>query len=258
MADCYMYDFPGRSIRLKFLAEDPKLKAAKSLLEAMDELGDIIVPLCAGMSLRCINRMTWGIDWKVQAQKPFHHIYQSPVPRGIVVRLSADKSIYTPTERLSKKVLYSWIENALNQPSPQPDTHDVTWSELDFQAVRAKIYDDSQFKNQKFMVVEHDKRGDFRFPLKNRDDGLWVYSPIADLKTEPSFTIRTTNEGGAVTIDIHIHWTWWTKESLKDRDALEAAILRIIARGWTIEYLHESLNFPRLKSIFEASGKLPR
>lgn len=57
---------------------------------------------------------------------------------------------------------------------------------------------------------------------------------------------------------INIHWTWWTKESLKDRDGLEAAILRIIARGWTIEYLHESLNFPRLKSIFEVSGKLQR
>ena len=259
MADCYMYDSPGRLISLRYLqSEDYKLHAASSLLEAIGELQDIIVPLCADMSLGCRKKTTAWRDWKVQPQKPFHHIYSLSVPEEIVVKHSSDKSIFTPVTKLSNNTIYSWMEKALQQSSPQPNTHEVNWYELDFEAVKVKINDGSLLEKQKFMTVEHDRRGIFRFPLKHCKDGLWVYSPIEDLKTEPSFAIRTGNEEGALTMDIDIHWSWWTEESLKDRNALEAAILRIIARGWTIKHLNKYLELPRLRSIYEASGKLPR
>lgn len=255
MVNCYMYDFPGRSITLGCPSNADTLKRVTTILDAIDDLGDIIVPLCAGMSLGSYSKRTGLKDWKTQPYQPFYQIYESSVPEGIVVKLLSDKSLSTSTTNLSKNTLYLWIKEALEQPYPYSNTHEIDVYELVFYAVRAKVHDYSQLKNKKFMIVEHDRRGSFRFPLGHRNDGLWVYSPIKDLKTEPSFTITSGESAG---ITINIHWTWWTLESLVDRDALEAAILRIIARGWTIEYLHESLNFPKLKSIFEASGKLPR
>ena len=254
MTDCYTYDFPGRSLSLSYPPEVNTLKRVAFILDAMDELRDVIVPLCASLSLKCYKKSTRWRDRGVRPYNPFHKIYQSPVPESIVVNVVSDKLVTTTTKNLSRDAIYSWIENALRQPCPQPDTHYLELCELDFEAVRAKINDNSRLKNQKFMTVEHDRRGNFRFPLKHHNDGLWVYSPIEDLKTEPSFTITSSE---SAEIDINIHWTWWTLESLEDRNALEAAILRIIGRGWTLEYLHESLKLPRLRSIYEALGQLP-
>ena len=255
MIDCYMYDFPGRSITLGYPPEADTLQRVSFILNAIDELREIVVPLSASLSLDCYKKTTQWRDREVRPCSSFHQIYESSVPKDIVVKLASDKSITTVTENLSKDAIYSWIENAMRQPSPQPDTHYLELSELDFEAVRAKIYDDSRLKNQKFMMVEHDRRGNFKFPLERRDDGLWVYSPLEKLKIEPSFTIRS---GESAKIKINIRWSWWVEESLKDREVLEAAILRILARGWTIKYLDEYLELPRLRSIYEASGQLPR
>jgi hypothetical protein len=251
MADCYMYDFPGRCLSLGYPPQGSSLEDVAFILDAMDELGDVIMPLCASLSLKCYKKATGWRDNQIQPYRPYHQIYESSVPEGIVVKLSSDKSISTTTENLSRNTIYSWIEDALGQPSPEPDTHYLEVTQLNFQAVRAKIHDQSRLKNQKFMTVEHDRRGDFKFPLKERDDGLWVYSPIEELETEPSFTIRS---GETAKIEIDIHWSWWTEESLKDRNVLEAAILRIIARGWTLEYLNEYLEMPRLRNIYKAQG----
>ena len=255
MADCYMYDFPGRSIVLGYPPEADTLKRVASILDAMDELGEIIVPLSASLSLDCYSKITRWRDREVRPYSPFHQIYDSCVPEGIVVKLSSDRSITTVIENLSKDTIYSWIENAMRQPLPQSETHYLELCELDFKAVRAKIHNDNKLIKQKFMTVEHDRRGNFKFPLEHRDDGLWVYSPIEDLETEPSFTIMS---GEIAEVTINIHWSWWTEDSLKDRNALEAAILRIIACGWTIKHLNKYLELPRLRSIYEASGQLPR
>ena len=41
-----------------------------------------------------------------------------------------------------------WMEKALQQTSPQPNTHEVTWYELDFEAVEVKINDGSLLEKQ--------------------------------------------------------------------------------------------------------------
>ena len=255
MVDCYIYDYPGRSIVLGYPPQDNSLQGAAFILDAMDELQDLFVPLCASISLQYRNRTTGYVDRKIRPRSPFHDIYQTFVPEEIVVQHSSDKSIHTPVEKLSKDTILSWIENAFRQESPQPDTHELELSQLSFEAVRAKIHDDSQFKEKNYMTAEHDRRGNFRFPLERRDDGLWVYSPIEKLRIEPSFTMSS---GETAKIKINVRWSWWIEESTEDRDAFESAILRIIARGWTIKYLDESLKLPRLRSIYEASGQLPR
>jgi len=63
-----------------------------------------------------------------------------------------------------------------------------------------------------------------------------VYSPIELLDAEPSLKYIIINEEEALTLDMDVHWSWWTETSPEDRQALEQAMLRIIDRGWKIEY----------------------
>ena len=58
MADCYMYDFPGRTIVLGYPPQGDSLKRAAFILDAMDELSSIIVPLCASISFDYRNKKT--------------------------------------------------------------------------------------------------------------------------------------------------------------------------------------------------------
>jgi hypothetical protein len=105
-------------------------------------------------------------------------------------------------------------------------------------AVRARILDSQKFKGRESFVVKTD-RGKFSFPLERRDNELWVDSPINDFKTEPSFDLSIVREEGGLSFDIHTHWSWWTETSPEDAKALRQTIIRIIERGWKVEYCDE-------------------
>ncbi len=113
--------------------------------------------------------------------------------------------------------------------------HDVAWYALYFQAVRSRIYNEKNFQSRDTFILEQYK-AQCEFPIEHRKDGLWVYSPIELLATEPSLKYMIINTEGALTLDMNVHWSWWTQTSPEDREALKQAILRIIDRGWKIEY----------------------
>jgi hypothetical protein len=73
----------------------------------------------------------------------------------------------------------------------------------------------------------------------HRKNGLWVYSSIELLATQPSLKYMIINTEGALTLDMSVYWSWWTETSPEDREALKQAIFRIIDRDWKIEYCHK-------------------
>jgi hypothetical protein len=99
--------------------------------------------------------------------------------------------------------------------------------------VRARIVNEENFRNSQLFRLETD-RGKYEFPLERRKDGLWVYSPIEEFVTEPSFNLLIMNEEGTLDININIHWSLWTQSGSANHEALRLALLRIISKGWEL------------------------
>jgi hypothetical protein len=127
----------------------------------------------------------------------------------------------------------AWIEKALQQECPNSETHETSWYHLYINAVRARIINKENLRGSQSFRLETD-RGEYEFPLERRTDGLWVYSPIEEFITEPSFNLLIINQEGALDIDMNIHWSLWTQSDSANYQALRQAILRIVSKGWEL------------------------
>jgi hypothetical protein len=238
MGDCYLHDFPGRKIALRKLCQTPEaedLLWAASALDAVEELRTVVEPLSVTLRLGCRDKSLKWRDRKAYPPYPTWFIRESFVPEGIIIKPVLVDAQVAQAPELTTEVLTAWIEQAFQQQCPCPHTHDVAWYALYFQAVRSRIYNEKNFQSRDTFILEQYK-AQCEFPIEHRKDGLWVYSPIELLDTEPSLKYMIINEEGALTLDMNVHWSWWTETSPEDRQALEQAMLRIIDRGWKIEY----------------------
>ncbi|HEY9905491.1 MAG TPA: hypothetical protein V6D43_24180 [Candidatus Sericytochromatia bacterium] len=236
MSDCFLHDFPGRSIRLKLLSpeeQEEDIQWAANVMDVLDELGTVIQPLSADIMVGCRDRNLWLLDGSVDPPVPHWFIQASPLPTGVIVKPGLVNARVSQASELSRKTLMDWIQEALQQECPCAKTHQICWHELYIDATRARIADEVPFANRQSFVLDSD-RGKFKFPLERRNDGLWVYGPIEELFTEPPFNLSIRNEEGALTIKILIHWSLWTQPNSASYSALNQAISQIVAKGWKL------------------------
>lgn len=241
MSDCYLHDFPGRIIALRYLCETGEaqdLLWAAEALNAVDELRTVVDPLSAALQLGCRDKNRYRQDWDVAPPYPTWFIRESSVPEGIIIKQGVVNPQLSQAPKLTREILTAWIENAFQQQCPCIDTHDVAWYDLYFDAVRARIYNEKNFEERSTFVIKK-SQGKFEIPILKENNDLWVYSPVESLRTEPSIKYIIGNEEGALSLRISVHWSWWTETSPEDKNALQQAILRIIALGWKLEYCHE-------------------
>ena len=258
MIDCEVYS--EDTISLKRLGKGEYIdgkKWASLVMDVMDKLKDVFVPLTADLLLYCYYKDGGSEDWDVEPSKPSWHLREFDIPKKIYAAPGFNQKI-APTvisevPKLNKESVVAWVDNALKQESPQPDRYTVDVDSLDFRTVRAKILNDRQFKRRDTFVVDYFRMGTYEFPLKRINGELWVYSPLPEVFTKPSFKVRTNRYTGA--FDIKIFWNWWTKTSSEDVSALEQALINVINTGlWKLKFISEYLEMPRLKTYAEKVG----
>ena len=219
---------------------------ASVVMDAMYELKDIFRPVTADLLLCCYYKNNWFEDWDINPTQPAWHL-QTDIPKNIYDIPAWKKAIENKTQQINKETLTTWVENALNQESPRPDTHIVEINSLDFRAVRARIFDEKPFEGRNTFVVDHFRMGKYEYPLRRIDDELWVYSPIPEVFSKPAFHVRTNFDMS--TMRIYLYWNWWTKNS-PEKEALEEAMLNIINTGqWKLFFLDEYLKMSRLEEL---------
>jgi hypothetical protein len=238
MSDAFMNDFPGYEISLRFLPQKEHrndLHLAVNAIDAIDELRTVIEPLTVDLLIGCRDLNIQWRDRNVKPLFPYWFIHVSSLPKIVVVRPEFVKPQISQVLELSRNSLMAWIEKALQQECPCPITHEPGWYLIEISAVRAKIYNEEKFGKRQFFILDTD-RGTFEFPLESYPDGLWVYSPIQEFKTEPSFNLRVINEEGSLTLDMNIHWSLWTTPGTAENTALRQALSRIVSKGWTLTH----------------------
>jgi hypothetical protein len=243
MSDCYLHDFPGLGLSLKFLSPgeySSEMEWAANVIDVIDELRTVIQPLSADLLIGCRDKNIRWQDTSVDPPFPCWFIHKSGLPETVVVRPGLTNPQIFPAPELNRETLMAWIEKALRQECPCSETHEISWYGLYINAVRAKIFNEENFRRSQSFRLETD-RGEYKFPLERRKDGLWVYSPIKEFKTEPSFNLLIMNREGALAIDINIHWSLWTQSGSANHEALRQALLRIISKGWELTYCNKYL-----------------
>jgi hypothetical protein len=241
MSDCFLHDYPGREIGLSLLSPEEQkedIQWAGNVMDMLDELRTVIQPLSVDMMVGCRDRNLWLLDRYVKPPVPHWFIQASPLPTGVIVTPELANTRVSQASELSRKTLMDWIQEALQQECPCAKTHQICWHRLYIAATRARIADEVPFANRQSFVLDSD-RGKFKFPLERRNDGLWVYGPIEELFTEPPFNLSITNEEGALTIHMLLHWSLWTQPDSASYAALHQALSQIVAKGWELtDYRH--------------------
>ena len=261
MIDCEAYSEDTISLKRIRQPEDRGAKSgtewASLVMDVMDKLKDVFVPLTADLLLYCYYKDGGSEDWDVEPSKPSWHLREFDIPKKIYAAPGFNQKI-APTvisevPQINKEAVVTWVDNALRQKSPRPDIDFVDVDSLDFRAVRAKILNDRQFQGRDTFVVNYFRMGRYEFPLRRINGELWVYSPLPEVFTKPSFKVRTSRYTGA--FDIDIFWFWWLENSLEDIQALEQALINVVNTGlWKLTFISQYMKMPRLKTYAEKVG----
>jgi hypothetical protein len=242
MSDCLMHPFPGRSIILQYLGERDDLQSAIEVRDAIDELRFVVEPLSANLFVGCRDKRIQWRDMNVRPSLPSWHIYECSLPETIIARSEFSEPQISQVPELTRESLIVWMAKALQQECPNSNTHEVNWQDLTITAVRARVFNKTNFEGRHLFVV-NTERGEWSFPLERRNGELWVDSPIQDFLTQPSFSFSISNTEG-LKLRISVHWSLWTSQGSAEHTALTQAIMRIMDRGWNLEYC--SVEFPEI------------
>ena len=260
MIDCQ--DRPEDAVSLRYSGKGEYIdgkKWASLVIDVMNQLKDVFVPLTADVLLHCCYKDNGIEDWDIQPSQPAWHLRELNIPKnvyaapGLGFNQKIAPTVISEVPQINKESVVAWVGNALKQKSPRPDIDFVDVSLLDFHTVRAKILNDRQFQGRDTFVVDYFRMGRYEFPLRRINGELWVYSPLPEVFTKPSFKVRTNCYSGTFKIDIF--WYWWTKTSPEDIQALEQALINVINTGlWKLKFISKYLEMPRLKTYAEKVG----
>jgi len=226
-----IHSFPGWLIALQWLSPDEiptEIQLAEIALDALELFREVVEPLTADLDLVGTNPEIRSPQdpscpairsWQLVATSLEDELSVTPMYVGAVI---------SDTPRLDRKSLLSWIVTALNQDCGKAGTI-TAWSDLCFRSTCARIHLNSE--NQKKLTLESEM-GPVEVPLRVAGNTHWVCGPVRTVPFEPPISISFYNEGGLISLKIHIHWSWWTDPDAAGRRALETCLAQIVNQGW--------------------------
>ena len=237
MRDCFVHTFPGSLIELEFTGQEnnfSEIQQIALILQAFDELKNVMQPLAADLQINCCDREFLFFDWQLESDPPLPHWHLriKDIPTDLKLEPGYVNSQITEVEEISKANMMSWIEKALQQKCPNPKTHQICWNNIDIYAVRARIFDENLFREHQSLKVDYKLRT-YELPFDRRNNGVWIYGSN-NFKSEYPFTIQLYREFELLFIRISIRWSLWTEYGSPENIALSRAISRIVAKGWQV------------------------
>jgi hypothetical protein len=102
----------------------------------------------------------------------------------------------------------------------------ITWNNIDFNAVRARLFNQQKFQEREWLLVEQSK-----IPIEKLTDGLWVSESLEAGAVPPiQFSLYQMYRG--LKANLNISWSLWTEPENPEQVALQNAISRLLDKGW--------------------------
>jgi hypothetical protein len=243
MSDCYLIK-SGKQFALSFSSDVTEdIQATNICLKALNELMPCVQPISVEFRLRCQNKENYSYELNIQPPIYLWHIQKLPIPPKIIIDPSPIAHT-TQVPDITIDILSNWFQTALQQECPYPKTHQLCWTEIQIWATRARVLDETYFKQRQSFLLET-AIGNFEYPVEHRHDGIWVYGPIASFRSEPPFTLQFLTWYGFLKLNIFVHWSMWYDVNSPGYTALKQAICRIVDQGWELSE-HTPLSDPEI------------
>ena len=235
MTDSKIHPFPGWLIELRWEAQEeipsePGLAAIA--ITALEALRDVVVPLSADLELVCAEPQTRSAHEMTHPAIQFLHLRATALPDGVFVMPMFQPSQISEAPKLDRVSIQDWIETGLNQTCEAGRT--TAWAALWIESVCACVEDTSVLAEAgtNGKVTLQSESGPIEFPLRVIDNTFWVCGPLPSMSTEPPIRVTFFNDGGVISLKIHVHFSWWTEPGSPGRRKLQECIDQILREGW--------------------------
>lgn len=227
--DAYEHHDQGKVIMLR--APDD-LDADRALGEALDALDAIVRPLAVEARFGCfdaelpVGDLHLGESLLVVARE----LGEVEPPRSYVGSRRDER------HALGRESVQEWLAGSAPRCAHDP-RHEVRWSEVLVHASAARLH--SLADRSVLRVRATERPGLVHAIAVHLDDrGAWVLGPTGEMTRacmSPPIRYSLTQELG-VTLHLELHWSPWTHAGSPERLACSAAVERLVARGWTLEF----------------------
>jgi|GEM_PF-5116318 hypothetical protein len=225
--DCVTHSFMSTQICIvnNSVSDLNDLQLAAKALEVVEELYQFIQPLSADLVVVYRDDKYWDIITDAEPLIRHWYIESSSAPKNIVLDSMYINPKVDQSSQLSPEVLFHWIETALNQECLNPE-YKITWNNIDFNAVRARLFNQQKFQEREWLLVEQSK-----IPIEKLTDGLWVSESLEAGAVPPiQFSLYQMYRG--LKANLNISWSLWTEPENPEQVALQNAISRLLDKGW--------------------------
>ncbi|MFW6694310.1 hypothetical protein [Streptomyces sp. MAR4 CNX-425] len=215
------------------------------LTHGLRRLWPLVQPLSAEAVIGCHDRETTYPETGVSPPRPHWFIHDRTAAEPThdqaldVVDPWYIDPVVEPVQRLSVETVRSWLERAQAQPAPDPDTYEVGWTELWFNATRVRVPHPCAPDVPANVALEAaEVRWVATVPCARREGAAWVAGPTREMRRigiRAPMTLHASNYG-QVEISVSANWSIWSAEGTPGRAALVDAARSLVADGWSVRY----------------------
>lgn len=228
------------------------------LMHGIRRLWPLVRPLSAEAVIGCLDRETVYPETGVRPQRPHWFLHEGSPARpthdqalDVVDPWHVDPVVES-VPRLSVEAIRSWLVRAQAQASPAPDTHEVGWTDLWFNATRVRVprpyapdAPDAPDAPANVALDVAETRWVTNVPCEWQDGAAWVAGPTRQMRrlaARAPITLHASNYG-QVELALSANWTLWSEEGSPGRAAVIDVARTLVADGWGVlygsEFFHE-------------------
>lgn len=223
----------GKDFALSFSSDVTEdMQAVNICLSALNELMPCVQPLSVDFRLKCRNQANYSYESNILPPISLWHMEELSIPSKVIINSSPIANI-TQVPNITIDVLSQMFEAALQQQCPCPTTHELCWTEIEIWATRARIFNEINL-NRRNVFVLSTSSGNFEYPIEHRQNGTWVYGPIASFPSQPLFTVQFYVWYGYLILTISVYWSTWYNINSPGYNALKESISKILDQGWRL------------------------
>ncbi|WNG43197.1 hypothetical protein F0U60_03095 [Archangium minus] len=234
---CLLHKPPGTVVSFALIPEaevPPAEELMRRALDVIEALAPVVRPLAVDLGLVCQTRGIPLFVPDVPPRVPAVHIREEVVPPRVSIESIYEVgSSFSVVPRLTRETLARWCADALAQEPPGPD-YLVTFEELVCTQARARLFEE---KPERGLTLRDGGGHTWEAPLELRHDGVWVAGPLEDRPMDAPASFRITNLEGRLDAHVQIGWALWDQPGTPEHQAMQEALKRIAAQGWTPQHV---------------------
>lgn len=243
--DCRHLHSPGETVALKLLPtfdDQAEQHIAHAVASLFGELAPAVEAIAADLILTHRRPEEPFLERNEVSSPPAFHLREaqpSPHVRTVIEGATDPQLPVTQVPRLDASTVERFIQHSIRHSAP-PSGYVMTLDVMRVRFSRARLFSVGSVSEKVFPVHQYDEV--LEVPIEWRAGEAWVSGPVGWVSMLAPVAFEIINNDGALHATLWVGWSYWAERNHPEHDALEQALRRIFARGWTPELVPPSFD----------------